>query len=356
MSSENGIITEKPCACGATNKSNAMFCSDCGHELKETKPEAEETQLYFCEQCGNGLAKEDIFCNKCGTRIAGEKAESSNARNEEVFFCVKNIIENYDVTKRKTLVKVLSFVVLIFFLLPFVKKSALGFDLSMTGVETAFGTFFSESTRDMASSEDIPANIFVLLSLLSCGVAVIYCCQLKEINKSIGGFHIASAIFLIIYIISYSTYYGETDWDFLISVEHGFAVWAIIFINAIAGIVALASASQEMPVISENRQEAQAENSLNPTNVSERENYLSSRTFVNETNKSEPHKRYSVCIYDEEKQFFRKETREIDIIKFPPEKYSENDTYYAIEMLYCGEKIRIYCTKKNWHARIENMQ
>ncbi|MBQ2613917.1 MAG: zinc ribbon domain-containing protein [Clostridia bacterium] len=269
MSSEdsNVIMTieteEKICDCGFINKPNAKFCSSCGTELKEKEPEIEEPQIYFCDQCGNEIAKGDIFCNKCGNRVAGdEKQESGNAVSEEKSFDVKKMIEKYDAAKRKTFVKILSIVVLVCFLMPFVKESALGFDLSMNGVETAFGTFFSESARDMADSEDIPANVFVLLSLVSCGIALLYCCQLEDLSKEIGGFHIASAVLLIIYMISYSAYYGETEWDFLVSVEHGFAVWAIILINAVAGIIAWVSASKEESTPLENQQEGQTENGM----------------------------------------------------------------------------------------------
>lgn len=65
-------------------------------------------------------------------------------------------------------------------------------------------------------------------------------------------------------------------------------------------------------------------------------------------------KEYEVCIFDVETKTMRKEMREIDIIKFPSLKYAVNNTYYAIEKIRDGKKIRIYCEKNNWDKQIEN--
>ena len=64
--------------------------------------------------------------------------------------------------------------------------------------------------------------------------------------------------------------------------------------------------------------------------------------------------KYEVCIFDSQNKTLRKETREIDIIKFPPLKYSNNDTYYAIEKIKDDKKVRIYYEKNNWDKQIEN--
>ena len=61
-----------------------------------------------------------------------------------------------------------------------------------------------------------------------------------------------------------------------------------------------------------------------------------------------------ICIFDSETKNLRKETREIDTIKFPPLKYAVNDTYYAIETTRDGKKVRIYYEKNNWDKQIEN--
>jgi len=50
----------------------------------------------------------------------------------------------------------------------------------------------------------------------------------------------------------------------------------------------------------------------------------------------------------------RKETKDIDIIKFPPEKFSFDNTYYAVETMRDGKKIRTYYTKERWDKQIEN--
>lgn len=65
-------------------------------------------------------------------------------------------------------------------------------------------------------------------------------------------------------------------------------------------------------------------------------------------------KNYMVCIFDIETKILRKETREIDTIKFPPLKYAVNDTYYAIETIREDKKVRIYCEKKLWDKKIES--
>ena len=66
------------------------------------------------------------------------------------------------------------------------------------------------------------------------------------------------------------------------------------------------------------------------------------------------HKKYMICVFDSETKNLRKETREIDTIKFPPLKYAVNDTYYAIETTRDGKKVRIYYEKNNWDKQIEN--
>ena len=64
--------------------------------------------------------------------------------------------------------------------------------------------------------------------------------------------------------------------------------------------------------------------------------------------------KYEVCIFDAENKTLKKETREVDTIKFPPLKYAFNDTYYAVEKIRDGKKVRIYYEKSNWDKQIEN--
>ena len=59
-------------------------------------------------------------------------------------------------------------------------------------------------------------------------------------------------------------------------------------------------------------------------------------------------KNYDVCIFDVTTNTLRKEKKNIDVTKFPPSKFADNNTYYAIETFRNGKKIRIYHTKDNW--------
>lgn len=67
----------------------------------------------------------------------------------------------------------------------------------------------------------------------------------------------------------------------------------------------------------------------------------------------ESNKNYDVCIFDIASHTLRKEMKEIDIIKFPPSKFADNNTYYAIETIRDGKKARIYYTKDNWNKQVE---
>ncbi len=69
---------------------------------------------------------------------------------------------------------------------------------------------------------------------------------------------------------------------------------------------------------------------------------------VEDTNKN-----YNVCIFDTTTHTLRKEKKVVDITKFPPSKFADNDTYYAIETFRDGKKVRIYHTKDNWNKQIE---
>ena len=46
------------CECGASNDSNAKFCSNCGKALQKA-----------CVSCGKQLTMQDKFCPECGTKI-----------------------------------------------------------------------------------------------------------------------------------------------------------------------------------------------------------------------------------------------------------------------------------------------
>jgi len=64
-------------------------------------------------------------------------------------------------------------------------------------------------------------------------------------------------------------------------------------------------------------------------------------------------KNYAICIFDATTHTLRKENKNIDVTKFPPSKFADNDTYYAIETFRDEKKVRVYYTKENWDKQIE---
>ncbi len=65
------------------------------------------------------------------------------------------------------------------------------------------------------------------------------------------------------------------------------------------------------------------------------------------------YEKFSVCIFDVNSSTLRKEMRGIDVSLFPPAKFAFNDTYYAIEIIRDGKKVRTYYTKDAWDKQIE---
>ncbi|MBQ3114799.1 MAG: hypothetical protein IJC06_01575 [Clostridia bacterium] len=63
--------------------------------------------------------------------------------------------------------------------------------------------------------------------------------------------------------------------------------------------------------------------------------------------------KWQVCIFDVATGILRKEMRDVDVVKFPPSKFSTNNTYYAIETIKDNKKVRIYYEKNNWYKQIE---
>ncbi len=63
------------------------------------------------------------------------------------------------------------------------------------------------------------------------------------------------------------------------------------------------------------------------------------------------HKKFRVVAYNEISKQELKELKEINIDKFPESKYADGDTYYAIDTLRNGKKVRIYCTKEQWEEK-----
>ena len=66
------------------------------------------------------------------------------------------------------------------------------------------------------------------------------------------------------------------------------------------------------------------------------------------------YQKYETCIFNAESKTLSKENIEIDIIKFPPEKFADNGTYYAIRTIKDGKKVRIYYPKSVWDKKIES--
>lgn len=71
------------------------------------------------------------------------------------------------------------------------------------------------------------------------------------------------------------------------------------------------------------------------------------------TKAGEINNNYIVCIYDTVTHTLRKERRNVDITKFPPSKFADNNTYYAIETFRDEKKVRVYYTKDTWNKQIE---
>jgi len=63
---------------------------------------------------------------------------------------------------------------------------------------------------------------------------------------------------------------------------------------------------------------------------------------------------FTVCVYDDTDKTIRKIKKVIDVNKFPPDKYANNGTYYAIDKINDDKKVRAYYTKEKWEAQIEN--
>ena len=62
---------------------------------------------------------------------------------------------------------------------------------------------------------------------------------------------------------------------------------------------------------------------------------------------------YAICIFDATTHTLRKEMKDVDVTKFPPAKFADNDTYYAIETFRDGKKVRVYYTKENWDKQCQ---
>ena len=75
----------------------------------------------------------------------------------------------------------------------------------------------------------------------------------------------------------------------------------------------------------------------------------------NQANKQEPQQDdcFTVCVYNDTDKTISKIKKTIDVNKFPPAKYANNGTYYAIDKINDDKKLRTYYTKEKWEARIE---
>ncbi|MBE7045702.1 MAG: zinc ribbon domain-containing protein [Ruminococcaceae bacterium] len=61
--------------------------------------------------------------------------------------------------------------------------------------------------------------------------------------------------------------------------------------------------------------------------------------------------KFKVVIFDADNRRIHTEIREINTKNFPPEKFSDNNTYYAIETIKEGKKVKINRKKKNWEKK-----
>lgn len=60
---------------------------------------------------------------------------------------------------------------------------------------------------------------------------------------------------------------------------------------------------------------------------------------------------FPVYIFDAGTHDIRKEIRNVNITKFPPAIFADDNNYYAIETVKDGKKVRIYCKYDKWNAK-----
>ncbi len=63
---------------------------------------------------------------------------------------------------------------------------------------------------------------------------------------------------------------------------------------------------------------------------------------------------FPIYIFEKDTGKIRKEKRNVDTLKIPPQQFADNGTYYAVEETREGKKVRIYYTKLNWYKQIES--
>ena len=66
-----------------------------------------------------------------------------------------------------------------------------------------------------------------------------------------------------------------------------------------------------------------------------------------------PDNTYEVCIFNAESKTFSIKKIKIDTIKFPPEKFTLDNIYYAVESVKDGKKLRTYYQKSVWDKKTE---
>ena len=74
----------------------------------------------------------------------------------------------------------------------------------------------------------------------------------------------------------------------------------------------------------------------------------------NSVQKNEPGE-FKVVIFDEVSGKTYSELRKIDVEKVPPEKFMDNNTYYAVEKIKDGKKVIAYCKKRHWYKQVKNI-
>lgn len=224
-STESPVGENKICECGFENTSNANYCAKCGKQLE--KKQTEESTVQYCNECGNKVEKGAAFCNACGKEILKDiRIEPSP---------MPPITENN--INIMIILKILTCVSLISFFMTFVTETAFGMKISMNGFEAALGTFFSSELRQIVNSEELAPNFFVVVSLACCVLSLFYTWQKGTNIKDAFIFNIVSAVSLILYMITYEKYYGGNDYAPVVSTTFGFAVWAIIIINAVCAVL-----------------------------------------------------------------------------------------------------------------------
>lgn len=177
----------------------------------------------YCSKCGRQIQNSSNYCEKCGNKVRGGNDASLNLNVGEKLRKIKSI----DTMK---IVKVIMALCLVCFVMPFVTVSCGNTEVAVSGVELATGNMSDEMYVD---NDDIPANIFVIVTIIATIIGFIAALANKDVQVKIFAF--VSIIGLIIFRLTIKLYYGFDEMDeqyFEIKSNSGY--WLSIIFNIAA--------------------------------------------------------------------------------------------------------------------------